>query len=61
FWQRLFSPIWGLAFDGCRLGQDTVGILLSVGPWSATEIQDLPGEEAANNMLYHKMGRFVKA
>ncbi|KAG8680512.1 hypothetical protein FRC09_018178 [Ceratobasidium sp. 395] len=60
-WQRIFSPIWGLVFDGCRLGQDTVGILLSAGPWLATEIEDLPGEEAKNNTLYHKMGRFVKA
>ncbi|QRW10782.1 methyltransferase domain protein [Ceratobasidium sp. AG-Ba] len=60
-WQRVFSPIWGVVYDGCRLGQDTVSMLLAAGPWSTTEVEGLPGEEAKGNMLYHKMGRFVKA
>ncbi|KAF8595532.1 S-adenosyl-L-methionine-dependent methyltransferase [Ceratobasidium sp. AG-I] len=60
-WQRLFSPIWGLAFDGCRLGQNTVEMLQSAGPWSTVEMWDMPGEVKSNNLLCHKIGRFVKS
>ncbi|CAE6460740.1 unnamed protein product [Rhizoctonia solani] len=60
-WQTILSPIWGLAFDGCRMGPDTVEILLTGTKWSETNIWDIPGECKEDNLLFHQLGRFVKA
>ncbi|CAE6427208.1 unnamed protein product [Rhizoctonia solani] len=61
FWQTFFSPIWGLAFDGCRMCQDTVGMLLIATKWRETSIWDVPRETQGETLLFHQMGRFVKA
>ncbi|QRW23386.1 methyltransferase domain protein [Rhizoctonia solani] len=60
FWQTVFSPIWGLAFDGCRMCQDTVGILLTATKWGETFVWDIPGQEG-RSLMFHQAGRFVKA
>ncbi|KAH7345671.1 hypothetical protein B0J17DRAFT_640745 [Rhizoctonia solani] len=61
FWQKVFSPIWGLTFDGCRMCQDTVRILLTATKWSETYMWDIPGEDQEDSLLFHQIGRFVKA
>ncbi|EUC56858.1 methyltransferase domain protein [Rhizoctonia solani AG-3 Rhs1AP] len=60
-WQRLLTPLWAAAFDGCRLDRDTAMIMLSAGPWATTEMWDKPGEKKAHNLFWHQVGRFVKA
>ncbi|KAF8699679.1 Methyltransferase domain, partial [Rhizoctonia solani] len=60
-WQRLLTPLWATAFDGCRLDRDTPAIILSAGAWETTDMWDKPGEKQADNMFFHQVGRFVKA
>ncbi|KAG9122701.1 hypothetical protein FRC07_000802 [Ceratobasidium sp. 392] len=60
-WQRWLTPIWAVAFDGCRLDRDTPAIILSAGAWSATDMWDKPGENKVDNMFWHQVGRFIKA
>lgn len=59
-WQRLLTPLWAAAFDGCRLDRDTPAILLSACTWSTTDMWDKPGENKADNMFWHQVGRFIK-
>ncbi|CAE6498632.1 unnamed protein product [Rhizoctonia solani] len=61
FWQKVFSPIWSLAFDGCRMCQDTVGILLAATKWGETDMWGMPGKDQEDSLLFHQIGRFVKA
>ncbi|CUA76497.1 hypothetical protein RSOLAG22IIIB_06302 [Rhizoctonia solani] len=60
-WQRLLTPLWAAAFDGCRLDRDTPTIMFSAGPWATTDMWDKPGEKKAHNLFWHQVGRFVKA
>ncbi|CEL52998.1 hypothetical protein RSOLAG1IB_06066 [Rhizoctonia solani AG-1 IB] len=59
-WQRLLTPLWAAAFDGCRLDRDTPKIILAAGAWEITDMWDKSGEKQADNMFFHQVGRFVK-
>ncbi|KAF9066936.1 S-adenosyl-L-methionine-dependent methyltransferase [Rhodocollybia butyracea] len=69
WWQRFWTPLWGVFLDGCRLDCPThldisemkdVGTGgEAVGMWERGETWGKPGEEE-ENLWWHQAGRFVK-
>ncbi|KAG6329181.1 hypothetical protein ID866_9907 [Astraeus odoratus] len=59
WWQRFWTPIWSLAFDGCSLGLPTHKWVQEVGGWEQEEVWGLDGE-SEEHMFLHRSGRFVK-
>lgn len=69
WWQRFWTPLWGIFLDGCRLDCPThlhisemkyVGADGKlVGMWDEGETWGKPGEEE-ENLWWHQAGRFVK-
>lgn len=59
WWQRFWTPVWKLAFDGCRLDRPTHLCIERLGVWSN---KDLWGEEGEDeeNLFWHRAGKFVK-
>ena len=78
WWQRFWTPLWSVVFDGCRLDRDTDvwarelkmhaetdGDDHNVAPkglsaWREFEMWDVE-ENEEDSMLWHTVGRFVKA
>ena len=71
WWQRVWTPVWMVPFDGCRLDRAThrwVRDLKIAGEDGATELEgawkegELWGKEGESeeNLFWHQVGRFVK-
>ena len=63
FCQRVLGKIWKIFFDGCVLGQDTVGMVRAAGEmcggWESIEIGRKEGEDE-ESMFLHATGVCVK-
>ncbi|KAJ7623333.1 hypothetical protein FB45DRAFT_925312 [Roridomyces roridus] len=65
FWQRFWTPIWRLAFDGCRLDRPTHLWIQQLqdkegnSPWSEWEVWGKEGEPE-EHLWWHRTGFFVK-
>jgi hypothetical protein len=66
WWQRVWSPIWGLFMDGCRLDRPThvwvqkMGVGVGDdGVWKEGRVWD-KGDDSEENLFYHKIGKFIK-
>lgn len=69
WWQRLWTPMWKIFFDGCEMDRpthllvkdlteiDSTGKEASL--WSEGKSWGKPGE-SAENLWWHQAGRFVK-
>jgi len=70
WWQRFWTPVWKLAFDGCRLDRPThlwverMAVLDNSakiqGMWSDGQVWG-NAEEPEEHLFWHRIGRFVKA
>ncbi|KAJ6621340.1 hypothetical protein B0H10DRAFT_2432374 [Mycena sp. CBHHK59/15] len=69
WWQRFWTPLWRLAFDGCCLDRPThvwIDAMEDVGPggervgmWSERAVWGKDGEPE-EHLFWHRAGRFVK-
>ncbi|KAF8120284.1 hypothetical protein EV363DRAFT_130196 [Boletus edulis] len=60
WWQSFWSPLWGLAFDGCRLDRPSHTWIQKVGGWASEELTGTDGEDE-EHLFWHRVGKFVKA
>ena len=60
WWQTFWSPLWALAFDGCRLDRPTHTWIQQVGGWVSDEVTGVDGEDG-EHLLWHRVGKLVKA
>lgn len=60
WWQTLWSPLWALAFDGCRLDRPTHEWVQQVGGWTNEELTWVDDEDE-EHLFWHRVGKFVKA
>lgn len=58
WWQRFWTPIWGIFFDGCRLDRPTHLWIERMGVWAHGDIWGR--EEEEDGLFMHRMGNFVK-
>ncbi|KAJ7355426.1 S-adenosyl-L-methionine-dependent methyltransferase [Mycena albidolilacea] len=69
WWQRFWTPLWRLAFDGCCLDRPThlwVAAMEDEGPdgqsmnmWSQHEVWGKEGEPE-EHLFWHRVGKFIK-
>ncbi|KAJ7245149.1 hypothetical protein B0H12DRAFT_790593 [Mycena haematopus] len=69
WWQRFWTPLWRLAFDGCCLDRPThlwLEAMEDVGPdgqninmWSQRKVWGKEGEPE-EHLFWHRVGEFVK-
>jgi len=69
WWQRFWTPVWRLAFDGCCLDRPThlwIEAMEDKGPdgeginmWSQREVWGKEGEPD-EHLFWHRAGKFVK-
>jgi len=65
WWQRFWTPIWTLAFDGCKLDRPTHLWLQQQSTddgrsvWGETELWGKEGEDE-EDLFWHQVGKFVK-
>jgi len=70
WWQKVWAPIWGIVFGGCRMDRDTDIILKSLelegvggncneNAWSEWKTWEKEGE-SEECLFWHCTGRFVK-
>ncbi|KAF5326648.1 hypothetical protein D9619_004741 [Psilocybe cf. subviscida] len=73
WWQHFWTPLWSVVFDGCKLDRDTDvwvkdlqkqvaidGTMKRASVWRDIEMWGVEGDEE-DSMLWHSVGRFVKA
>lgn len=60
WWQEFWTPLWGMAFDGCRLDRPTHEWVQQVGGWEKEDVWGLDNEDE-EHMFWHRLGRFIKA
>ncbi|KAG2125342.1 hypothetical protein DEU56DRAFT_743904 [Suillus clintonianus] len=62
WWQRFWTPLWGVFFGGCCLDRPTHRWIEDVGGWVREEgwMWEQDGE-MEESLLWHRAGRFVKA
>jgi hypothetical protein len=67
WWQRFWTPLWTLGFDGCRLDRPThlwverLGVgAREGGIWREGRSWG-KDEEDEENLFWHRAGKFVKA
>jgi SAM-dependent methyltransferase len=65
WWQGLWTPIWTIAFDGCRLDRPTHLWIEGMGVggdgvWKDGKVWGKEGE-SEENLFWHRAGKFVKA
>jgi len=68
WWQRFWTPIWSVAFDGCKLDRPTdvwIDRIVdanqngeTVSMWTTRETWD--NGDFEDNLFLHRLGRFVK-
>lgn len=59
WWQGVWTPVWRLLFDGCRLDRETVKMVREVGGWELERCWGKKGEEK-ESLFGHAVGVFVK-
>ena len=59
WWQRFWTPIWKVAFDGCRLDRPTDIWVQKMDVWKEASVWGKEGEEE-EHLFWHRVGRFVK-
>ncbi|KAH0835647.1 hypothetical protein J3R83DRAFT_9398 [Lanmaoa asiatica] len=59
-WQTFWSPLWALAFDGCKLDRPTHLWIQQVGGWASEEMRGVDNEDK-EHLFWHRVGKFVKA
>lgn len=61
WWQRFWTPLWGIVFDGCRLDRPSHKWIEDVGGWMQGEggIWGKEGE-TEEHLFWHRVGRLVK-
>ncbi|KAF9221088.1 S-adenosyl-L-methionine-dependent methyltransferase [Gyrodon lividus] len=59
WWQTFWTPLWGVAFDGCKLDRPTHLWVQEVGGWATEEVWGLDNEDE-EHLFWHRLGRFVK-
>lgn len=65
WWQKFWTPVWTVAFDGCRLDRPTHLWIGSIkdeegeGIWAERRVWGKEGE-SEENLFWHQVGRFVK-
>lgn len=61
WWQSLWTPLWKLYFDGCRLDVPADRWIAGLGVWDEDESKIWGKEgETEENLWWHRVGRFVK-
>ncbi|KAG8918218.1 hypothetical protein FRC02_002526 [Tulasnella sp. 418] len=62
WWQRVWTPVWKLFFDGCRLDRPTHTWIQSVGIWDEanSRVWGKPGEPE-EHLNWHRVGLYTKA
>ncbi|KAG8215774.1 hypothetical protein J3R82DRAFT_7677 [Butyriboletus roseoflavus] len=60
WWQAFWSPLWALAFDGCKLDRPTHMWIQQVGGWANEEVVGVDDEDE-DHLFWHRIGKFVKA
>jgi len=60
WWQRFWTPVWKLVFDGCRLDRPTHLWVERMGLWSSGDVWCKEGEDE-ENLFLHRVGKFVKS
>ncbi|KAL1942232.1 hypothetical protein VTO73DRAFT_6296 [Trametes versicolor] len=61
WWQRLWTPLWRRAFDGCCLDRPTHVWVERMGVWKEGRVWGNEGEgEKEEQLFWHRIGRFVK-
>ena len=59
WWQKLWSPLWSLAFDGCRMDRQTDVLIEKVKGWRRCHVWAKPGEPP-ESLFFHRLGRYEK-
>ena len=59
WWQRLWTPLWRKAFDGCCLDRPTDIWLENLGIWQSKDIWDQAGE-SEEHLWWHRSGKLIK-
>lgn len=69
WWQRLWTPVWGIFFDGCRLDRPTDLYMKTVeidcedgtkeSAWKEWKSWNKEGDDE-ENLFWHNVGRYVK-
>lgn len=59
WWQKAWTPIWKLVFDGCRLDRETVDLIRGAGGWETEEVWRKEGEEK-ESLVSHRIGVFTR-
>ena len=60
WWQRLWTPIWKKAFDGCCLDRPSDIWLENLDIWQSKDLWNLEGEPE-ENLWWHRGGKLTKA
>ncbi|OJA08449.1 hypothetical protein AZE42_05045 [Rhizopogon vesiculosus] len=61
WWQRFWTPMWGLLFDGCELNRPTHRWIEDVGGWAEGKWSILGKEGEPEELINYRVGRFVRA
>ena len=59
WWQRAWTPIWSLIYDGCELHRPTHTWIENVGGWSKSNVWK--HEESEESLFPHRVGIYVRA
>jgi SAM-dependent methyltransferase len=59
FWQSVWTPVWSIFFDGCKLDRPTDLWVEKLGGWKESIIWGKEGE-SQERLFIHRLGRFVK-
>ena len=59
WWQRFWTPVWKVAFDGCRLDRPTHLWVERMGVWRDGDMWG-KNEEPEESLFWHRVGKFVK-
>ncbi|KAF7789147.1 hypothetical protein EIP86_000084 [Pleurotus ostreatoroseus] len=59
WWQKFWTPLWRVAFDGCCLDRPIHLWIQDMNTWESKELSAKEGEDE-ENLWWHQVGRFVK-
>ena len=60
WWQRVWAPIWRVAFDGCCIDRPSDVMIGGLDVWEQVEIAGL-GDEDPESLFIHSIGLLKKA
>lgn len=59
WWQKFWTPLWRVAFDGCCLDRPTHRWIQEMDVWETKALWGKEGEDE-ENLWWHQVGKFVK-